>query len=136
MQWLIDIVKEWTVAQKYLTASYVERPSENVYDYTFAMLTTDDAWHELDFSSVVPEGATAINFHIKAAADIIGAVVFIRKQGYPHDKATCRLRIQVANQVIQIPVIVGVGPARIIEYRIMPATWSGPADITVKGWWL
>ena len=55
MQWLIDIIKEWIIAQGYLTKGYVKRDDPVNADFAMGDFTKDGTWHDLDLSSIVPE---------------------------------------------------------------------------------
>lgn len=135
MQWLIDIIKEWGLAQNFLTTSYVERPDYEGWDFRLIDLTADNVWHELDLSAIVPEGAVAVNLHVKGTSDDISACIHLRKHGYGWEKATCRFRLQIANHLIAFHPTVGISTDRKIDYKSTIVVWSVLSYLTVKGWW-
>lgn len=139
MQWLIDLVKDAVIAELGIPPTYIPRTGSSTYDWTFELLTIDGDWHDLDLSSIVPAGASAVELHVKGSNLSGDGVLYMRRKGDTRIKGTCRLRCQVADKMIQIPTIIELGVNRIIEYRILGADWKTGqfgSDITVMGWWL
>ena len=114
---------------------YVDRGDPAAWDFTLAGLTTDDNWHDLDLSSIVPVGAIAVEFLILLADDIKDSRFFMRKNGNVNAFNIIQLRTQVANQILGGNVIIACDENRVVEYRASNLTWSS-IDIIVKGWWV
>lgn len=138
MQWLIDIVKGWVLAQDYLTYSYIDRGDPAVSDYAIGDFTKDGTWHELDLSAIVPENAQAINATIAIRADSVAASFMLRRPGNVNSEAVSRITTQVANGINIADLVYAVDADRKIDYQLTPdfiATWN-TIDFTIKGWWL
>ena len=113
---------------------YHDRGDPSAYDYTLANLTTDGAWHDLDLSSIVPAGATAVNLSIWIKDDLINKGLLFRKNGNTNPYAREELRTQTANIHNTGCVIVVCDANRKIEYAATNVIWT-EINITVTGWW-
>lgn len=134
MQWLIDIIKEWVIAQGYLTDGFVDRGDTFPYDWTEATLDLDGQWHVLNVSTIVPAGARAILFRLQIKAPDINRKFFLRKAGHvlPPNRVTAMTT--VADVATWQDVIVAVGDVRWVEYYAHPVTWS-TVRLHIAGWW-
>lgn len=135
MQWLIDLMTEWAAAQGYLTTCYVDKASCSTNLTLLGDLTVDNAWHTLDLSSWLPEGARAINVSVKFSSATVGDFVRLRTPpdtGSPH---RCIIRPVVANITHNIVFVLGVTSDRTIEYRISGVGWT-ELSFRYRGWFL
>lgn len=134
MQEWINLVKEWVIAQGYLTAGYVDRGNAPAYDFVMGDFVKDGAWHDLDLSSIVPAGAKGVALHLIMAASTISEAVWFRKKGYPDLYNTSVTYVQVAGLINSADKVVALDENRIIEYMITPDTWY-TLSVHVKCWW-
>jgi len=135
MQWLIDIVKEWIIAQGYLTTSFVDRGDPENYDFLKASFTTDGNMHDLDLSSIVPSNAKAILFLLDISSPIIHREGHFLKKGNNWLRNTCGLFTQVSNVAIKADMVCPIGSDGYLQY-IFADVWWNKIDFVVKGWWL
>lgn len=135
MQWLIDLIKEWVIAQGYLTTSYIDRGDPPIPDFDKFDFIPDDAWHELDLSGIVPAGAVAVALSVILQNIAAGRVMNFRKAGNTGAYNASRNHIDVATLFIVNDNVVSVDADRKIEYYLSTPGWI-TIGITVKGWWL
>lgn len=145
MQWLIDIVTEWIVAQGYalqswveakgyLTTAFVNRGDPAVADLTDADLSTDGAWHTIDLSSIVPAGTKAVALFCLIFDDAAQSELSFRTNGNVNNSNLSSLYTQVANIINSADVVVPLDANRNIQYKAANVGWIA-IEITVKGWW-
>jgi len=135
MQWLIDIIKDWIVAEGYLKSSYIDRGDPFITDFEAGDLTTDGQWHDLDLSAIVPAGAKAVVFRVYVMNTTAMSDFRMRKNGNSNAKNTSELYTQVGNIVYTADMIVSPDTNRIIEYTAFLFGWT-TLSLTIKGWWL
>lgn len=134
MQWLIDIVLAAMKAWYADYGGFHDRGPHDSFDYSLGDLTVDNAFHELDLSSIVPDGAKGIVLHLKASSTDITKLARMRRAGDPETLTRCVIRPQVANIEITVHVIIPVDSTRKIDYMLRADGWV-TFIITVKGWW-
>ena len=134
MQWLIDIIKDWSAEQGYLTASFVDRGDTTLPDWDHLTLTLDNAWHELDLSAIVPANATAVSILCIMNGDAVGRRISLRKSGNANEGNMSIRTTNVANTVGQHDMVVAASANQIIDYKI--TTGWNILILVVKGWWL
>lgn len=115
--------------------AYVDRGDIDDYDYTLANFTRDADWHDLDLSSIVPEGVRMIRVVAQIKRDNPGAYFRIREKGFvntinvydlcPQEPATDNLNV----------FDIRCDTNRVIQYYATTAGWVG-IWLTVIGWWL
>lgn len=135
MQWLIDIVKEWIVAEGYIKTSFVDRGDPAAWDFIVGNFTRDAAWHDLDLSGIVPAGAKAVAVFGKITTDAVGSVFRLRKNGNANAFNLTELRTTVANVSASYDIITIPDANRVIEYYASVANWFD-ISLVVKGWWV
>lgn len=131
MQWLIDMVIEAIG----VPPTFIDRGDPITVDFDKADFTLDDAWHELDLSGIVPEGATGIAFTVTVFNTAVGKFVRFRRAGNIREKNITEIGTQVANLFYGNDGVVSVNTDRKIEYKMSGAGWI-VINMTVKGWWL
>ena len=131
MQWLIDLVIEAIG----VPPCFIDRGDDNTWDYDIDDLTTDGAWHDLDLSGIVAEGATAVLLRVAYVNDAIGRAIFFRKDGNVNELNVAEVETHIAETQRIESRTVAVSDARVIEYKT-PAAGNPEIDIYVRGWWL
>lgn len=145
MQWLIDIIKEWVIAQAYatvawvqaqgyLTAGFVDRGDPAAFDFDKTDLITDGTWHDLDLSTIVPAGAKAILASILINDELIERSLMFRKKGNVNIFNRSLIYTQVSNIYNSLDLVIPVDADRKIQYRGEAIVWVA-IYVTVKGWW-
>lgn len=131
MQWLIDLIIEAIG----VPPCYIDRGPTLGNDFTQAHLTQDGSWYELDFSGIIPAGATAVNLHFSAQDAAVGRILYMRPGGDTTTLGTCLIRNQVANIAVGGYIAMSLSADRKIEYMSIA---PGYAIVTIKirGWWL
>ncbi|MCK5616725.1 hypothetical protein KAR91_83460 [Candidatus Pacearchaeota archaeon] len=135
MQWLIDIVQEWIVAEGYIKTSFVDRGVAGDYDFDKGDLTEDGNWHNLDLSSIVPAGAKAVLIRGVVEDNLIGIEFLLRSHETPSTHNVSAILTQVAFVGMALDMIVHLDSNRIVEYKATNTIWS-EIGLTVGGWWL
>lgn len=113
---------------------YVSRGDPSADDFTQATLTMDNAFHDLDLSSIVPAGAVMVKVRIYLSDDHANATFSLRKNGNSNNKANSVLTNQVVGVAISDVFEVECDANRVIEYRASEALST--LQIVVLGWWL
>lgn len=131
MQWFIDIIKERIHSQ----LGYFDRGDPAAPDFVKTDFIRDNAWHTLDLSAIVPEGAVLVLFCVRAHSPYIEQGIRLRKHGNTNDVARSMLRTQLAHVSMHFDWSTACSPDRKIDYRISVDPW-GLIYLTVKGWWL
>ncbi|MBA7654814.1 hypothetical protein ES703_62707 [subsurface metagenome] len=146
MQWLIDIIKEWIVAEGYaleswvlakgyLTHSFVDRGDPVGPDWQLVSFTVDGTWRDLDLSSIVPAGAKAVLFNLGMISGSMSSFFELRKKTNANNIVRTFSNVQVASVVQGYDLVTACSDARIVQYK---ATSPGflALELVVKGWWL
>lgn len=112
---------------------YHDRGDPDDYDYTQATLTLDTNYHDLDLSSIIPEGTKAVSLIVYIKDAVADKYIGFRKNGNAHSNCSPTVYNQVANIYTHSSVIIGCDSNRIIEYYANGGTDN--IAITVNGWW-
>ncbi|GAI52661.1 unnamed protein product, partial [marine sediment metagenome] len=113
---------------------FVDRGDPFAVDFNTGDFTTDDAWHDLDLSGIVPEGAKAILFYLHIAGDVVDSRAIFKTKGKLWDRTSGQAVVQVSNMDLIGDYVVAVGADRKLQYKIANITWL-VIFFTVKGWW-
>lgn len=113
---------------------FVDRGDPAAVDFTSANFTKDNAWHELNLSSIIPEHAHGIVFSLTVQANAIAKLVTFREPGNAHAQNASKARTIVANMRHQLDCVCVISADRKIEYRAAVAIYEY-LEFTVKGWW-
>jgi hypothetical protein len=115
------------------THIYVDRGDPSSHDWTVGNFTTDYTWRDLDCSSIVPAGATAIHFRVSLDDGVVGSLFQLRENGNSNTRNLTLQRIQVANKYIDADMWCSCDSNRVVEYRGSNVTFSA-IDVTIRGW--
>lgn len=118
-----------------LTSTYGffhDRGDPGAFDFAIGDLTEDDAWHDLDLSGIVPAESKTVLLRVQMQSAVINRVIAFRENGNSNIYNYLRVTAQVADQTIEMDVIVSMDENRVIEYIMNDLT---VANITVAGWW-
>jgi len=113
---------------------FEDRGDPNAWDFTLGDLTTDGAWHDLDLSGIVPDGAKAVLLRIDLEDDAINSQLLLRKKGNANAVNMIESLTQVANQDYVVDAVCPCSDERYLEYKASNLVWT-EIDIVVKGWW-
>ena len=133
MQWLIDLIKDWVNAQGFLSTAYVDRGDPADKDFAIGDLTVDYAWHDLDLSAIVPDGAKAIQIQIIALISSTTKFAYLRKKGNTNTRNVTTISTQVINKIAISDTLIACDTDRIIEYKIAAINFIS-FDILIRGW--
>lgn len=142
MQWLIDIILE--LIEPMLAALKVtihgqlgafDRGNVENIDFTLPFFITDNAWHDLDLSAIVPAGARFVLFHTYIKNFTVGKAFYIQTKGNPDAHNISRIEAQISGLGLRADWTCPVNSNRKCEYRAHVGGWS-VINLTVKGWWL
>lgn len=113
--------------------SYNDRGDPASWDFSKTAFTADGAWHVLDLSSIVPEGATVIHLGIGAVIAYSNSYIQFRKKGNINDINKKVIVILFGNKEYYEEAWVACGTDRKIEYWMSNRTWV-QLDVMVRGW--
>ena len=116
-------------------AVYVDRGDPVDYDFQVGDLTTDGAWHDLDLSSIVPEGATLVHLRILVMDGLTVQLLYIAEKGNSNAANSLFVQTQVANIVSFNEGIVKLDSSRVVQYKASNTTWT-TMNIVVRGWYI
>jgi hypothetical protein len=114
---------------------YVDRGDPSSSDFEIGDLTADGSEHDMDLSSIVPVGATAVSLTVKVEDNATGSYVRFRSNGNSNTLAAFLTSTQVSGIPIYSNAIVALDADRIIEYKLLARTYT-TCRITVVGWWI
>lgn len=115
--------------------SFVDRGDPAAYDWTKAALTTDDDWHDLDCSLIVPAGVKAILFRTLISCGVYGSNLDLRKKGNTNVYNAGSSSVQTDNTWSKADMIIACDINRKVEYKASDEVW-GDILILIAGWWL
>lgn len=113
---------------------FYDRGDPAAYDFTLANFTTDNNWHDLDLSAIVPSGAKAVAIQILIQDDALNSHIQFRKKGNTNVYNRSYLNTIVINLWHNLDIIVACDDNRVIEYRASNVVFTG-INLTIKGWW-
>jgi len=102
-------------------------------DFIFTDLTLDVAWYDLDFSGIVPEGATFMQLEVEIQSDTAAWLFQVKEKGYVSGAVTHKMHVNVANRYYSHRFWIGVNAGRLIEYKGTAGGWTR-INITVVAW--
>lgn len=126
----MKLVRDGSLESKH----FYDRGDPSDYDFSLTDLTTDGNFHDLNLSSVVPNGAKAVLLYVMIRDNLVDSYIYFRKNGSTNNKSRSLVRTSVANQNNDADMIVPCDDNRIIEYNASNTTFAN-IDITIKGWW-
>lgn len=112
---------------------YIYRGDPASYDWTIGDFVKDDAYHDLDLSSIIPVGTKLVHLHCIGRCDTVGAHIQFRKNGQSNGINNAVLNMQGANITIAADLFVQPDADRKIEYDIFADTWA-IINLVVRGW--
>ena len=116
----------------HLSLYYIDRGDPSSYDFNETDFTTDLQWHDLDLSSIVPEGAKLVHIRVRLACFDLAGLQF-RKKGNNNGINTAIMKLQVANIFYYEDLFVACDSDRKIQYLASNVTWDN-LDVTIRGW--
>lgn len=114
---------------------YVDRGAISAYDFQQSDLTTDEEWHDLDLSAIVPTNAKLVHLRLELKDDSVGAFILLRKKGSSDNYNNGRKAILVADLFHYESEFVALGPGCTIQYLTFDTTWTN-IRIAVRGWFI
>lgn len=131
MQWLIDLVIEAIG----IPPVFIDRGDPDAWDFTEADLIMDNTWRELDLSSIVPAGASAVSLNVRGRhADLAKELLFAEK-GNINFHNSVGIRTVVGSLYHYADLIVKLDSNRCIQYKAMAPNWTN-ISICIRGWFL
>ena len=113
----------------------VDRGDPAAYDYTAGTLTTNNAWHDLDLSSIIGKNAVGVLLAVVIKSPTINALVSFRKKGNSNIINIASQYIHIVNQLIVSEFFVSVVNNGTIQYKAWDVTWTN-LDIVVKAYFV
>lgn len=117
------------------TSNYVDRGDPAAYDFSVGVLTTDGNWHDLDLSSIIPEGTVLVHLFVFVSDDTPNVSIALRKKGNSNSYNMSVCGNHAANVHSRNDVMVVPDANRKIEYWTSNNTFT-QLDIIVRGWWV
>lgn len=111
--------------------TYVDRGNLDVYDFTKNDFITDQNWHDLDLSNIVPVGTTLVHIRIRLSTPSLAGFQF-RKKGDVSGINAMVMKVQVANVYYYEGDFVACDSNRMIQYLVSNVTWN-VIDVAIRG---
>lgn len=131
MQWLIDII----IARAKTEIGYFDRGDVGDFDWEIGDFTKDWAWHDLDLSSIIPEGTRQVKFSVLILTGLTNRSFQIREKGNVGVVNRSAVWSSAASKYIETQHFVTPDAGRKVQYRVT-AGFTGTLSVTVTGWWL
>jgi hypothetical protein len=112
---------------------FVDRGDPADWDFEVGGLATDEAWHDLDLSEIVPKGAKAVYLYVVVNDDLTNKIICFRENGNSNAANINIIRTYIAGINSQDSFFVSCDSNRVIEYLASNTTWTG-IHILVRGW--
>ncbi len=113
--------------------NYVDRGDPAAFDWQLANFTRDNAWHELDCSAIVPDGATAIHLRLTGEATAAEMNGILTKNGNTNTKNGLFIWIPTPNGTDEADSFVACDTNRKLQYRFAVGSWTW-ISIVIRGW--
>lgn len=114
--------------------SWVDRGDPSDYDFILSDLTTDDNFHTLDLSTIVPTGTSMVKLIVLINGTSAPGRIHFRKNGNSNYHTSTGVRASTTGYTAEGMVDVFCDSNQIIEYSAENITW-GYIRITVAGWY-
>lgn len=114
---------------------FADRGDAAGYDKQVGDFTTNGSWQDLDLSSIVPAGASAVSMILSLEDNLVGSWIMFRKKGNSNFYNRALARTQVANINLDVDLMVFCDSNRVIQYNGFNTTFTG-INLTVKGWFI
>ena len=99
---------------------FIDRGNPTAYDYnetgSKAVLNTDETWHDLDLSAIVPAGAKAVLIRLETCDDELGSEFKLRKKGNSNEYNIVNTNTMVASAKHPWTVVVACDSNRVVQY--------------------
>lgn len=112
---------------------YVDRGDPAAWDYSKVDFLTDGAWHTLDLSAIVPQGATLVHLKIKALTAFNNSIIAFCKNDIINKLNGATIAIRHGASDYYEEAWVACDADRKIEYWTSNQTWV-ILDLMVRGW--
>jgi hypothetical protein len=115
--------------------SYIDRGDPSSPDFIRPNLDTDGSEHDMDLSSIVPEGAIAVHLKFRIMGTSVGLFFMFKEKGNSNFDNSLMQYTQIANSYIAQDGRVMLDSNRVITYKTSNDAfgWYG---VTVRGWYL
>jgi hypothetical protein len=133
---IADAVADAVAALDTGGSTLVDRGDPSDYDWEYGVgdLPADNAWHDLDLSSIIPANATHVLLRVIAThyEDATRSIMF-RENGNANEVNVARVRMLGYENHVFGDAIVAVDGSGVIEYKLTDEVDF--LDIVVRGWW-
>lgn len=114
---------------------FIGRGDPAVYDFTLTDFTTNDAYHDLDLSAIIPKGTKLVLLRVVLIADAGYRSFHLRTNGQSNEinRAYCRTVTGGSGASADLYVVPDANG--VIEYKASNITWTN-IDICIAGWFV
>jgi len=119
----------------YAEPRFVSRGDPDNWDFETSDFVTDGTWRDLDLSSIVPEGASAVLISGNMLDNTVGLLFSFRQNGVSSGSTAMRAYIQASNIDYGFCWTLPVDACRKVEYYATNTTWTR-IRISVAGWFI
>lgn len=114
---------------------YIDRGDPSAADFIITDFTTDGAWHDLDFSSIIPPGAVLVHFYLTLQDNDAFSYIQFRKKGNSNAVNLEVCMELIANLSFYWGLFVSCDSDGVIEYLASNTTFTS-VIIIVRGWFI
>lgn len=115
--------------------NYVDRGDPAAADFTRPNLDTDGSIHDMDLSSIVPEGAIAVYLRCNFSATGIGIAFTFTEKGNSNVINYLRQYTQASEGYIVLEGFVALDANRVISYKTSNDAFAS-YSVSVRGWFI
>ena len=113
--------------------TYVDRGDCSDFDFGVGDFITDNDWHDLDLSSIVPVGANLAHVLVRLKDDLANSWLMIREKGNTTSRNALLQYTPAVNVETCIDGFITLDSNRVIEYRGSNTAFT-EVDLVVRGW--
>jgi len=112
---------------------FVDRGDPQFNDFDTGDFTKDNAWYELDLSSIVPGGTSLVLLRVRIMSDNASADFSLRKKGNTYTTNKAHVSPGVTMQSVEYDCHVSVDADGKCEYKCSSHTFQ-VLNVAVRGW--
>lgn len=113
---------------------YIDRGNLASHDFESADFTVENAWTNIDLSSIVPVNAKQINLLVQWTNAVGGFAFKVRDYGNSNEINIISL-CSVGAAVVQEIAMINITSQK-LQYYLTGIAWKTAANISILGWWI
>lgn len=133
MQWLIDLIAAHVIETIGIPPVYINRGDPDEWDFVLGDFIRDYQWHDLDLSTIVPEGTKLVHFRLHTSASTAHKSIAFKHPDCTYSKNCMILFSQVPQITTTEDFWCAVNAARCVKYRAASEGFTA-LNLLIRGW--